>query len=282
MQALLDKAEPLTEMIWRSETEGQSFDQPERRAKLNDSIRSVLGTIANPEIRTYYVEHFKDKRAALFAPAKTANPGNRPAGTWNGPQRPIAATTETRQSRLAIEGGYHARQVLEAEILRLAFGAPEGLETAGDSLSDVSFANQVLDLIRGRLISAYLDLSSTDAHLTSTALIEKTRQGMTPQGIERIDQIVRVLDESCTESALLAAVHRHSCIVAVESEQPDRDSNFAQSDDDVAYRRMLEARKAGEKARQSNLYPDEQNESVSVQDFIDQKIWIKTPGNRQH
>ena len=38
MQSLLDKAEPLSEMIWRSETEGQSFDQPERRAKLNDSI----------------------------------------------------------------------------------------------------------------------------------------------------------------------------------------------------------------------------------------------------
>jgi len=184
MQALLDKAEPLTEMIWRSETEGQTFDQPERRAKLNDSIRGVLGTIANPEIRSYYVEHFKEKRAALFAPAPAAGAANRPSMGWNGPLRPIGPTNETRRSRLAAEGGHHARQALEAEILRLALGAPEALETVGDSLSDVDFANQLLDMIRGRLISAYLDLTSTDSHLDSAALLEKTRLGMPPQGIE--------------------------------------------------------------------------------------------------
>ena len=32
MRLLLDKAEPLTEMIWRSETDGHTFDTPERRA----------------------------------------------------------------------------------------------------------------------------------------------------------------------------------------------------------------------------------------------------------
>ena len=281
MQALLDRAEPLSEMIWRSETEGQSFDQPERRAKLNDSIRSVLGTIANPEIRNYYVENFKEKRAALFSPTPTAGAANRPTLGWKGPQRPLGPTNETRRSRLAAEGGHHARQALEEEILRLAFGVPEALEVAGDSLADADFANQLLDMIRGRLISAYLDLTSSDAHLDKTALIEKTRLGMPPQGIERIEAIARGIDDSCSESALLAAVERHSCIVAVENEQPDRDSDFVMSDDDVAYRRMLEVRKAREMARQSNLYPAEENESVSVQDFIDQKIWIKTPRSPQ-
>ncbi len=282
MQALLDRAEPLSEMIWRSETEGQSFDQPERRAKLNDSIRAVLGTIANPEIRSYYIEHFKEKRAALFAPASNAGATNRPTFGWNGPQRPVGPTQETRRSRLAAEGGHHARQALEAEILRLALGAPQALDLASDSLANVEFANQILDMIRGRLISAYLDLTSADAHLNSATLIEKTRLGMPPQGIERLDLIARSVDESCSESAFMAAVDRHRCIVAVENEQPDRDSDFAMSDNDVAYRRMLEARKAREMARQSNLYPAEENETVSVQDFIDQKIWIKTPRSGQH
>jgi len=281
MQALLDKAEPLTEMIWRSETEGQTFDQPERRAKLNDSIRNVLGTIGNVEIRNYYADHFKEKRAALFAPKASNGAANRPAMMWNGPARVVTPTNETRRTRLAAEGAHHARQALEAEILRLALGAPEALEAATDSLANTDFANQLLDMIRGRLISAYLDLSSADAHLDTAALIKKTRLGMPSEGIERIELIARGIDESCSEAALLAAVNRHRCIVAVENEQPDRDSDFVMSDDDVAYRRMLEARKARETARQSNLYPAEENESVSVQDFIDQKIWIKTPRSRQ-
>ena len=280
MQALLDNAEPLSEMIWRSETQGQSFDQPERRVKLNDSIRGVLGTIANPEIRAYYIEHFKEKRAALFAPKAPQGATNRPMA-WNGPARAVAPTNETRQSQLAADGAYHARQALEIEILRLVLGAPEALEAATDSLANTEFANQLLDMIRGRLISAYLDLMSADAHLNSAALIEKTRLGMPPEGIERIELIARGIDESCSEAALLAAVNRHRCIVAVENEQPDRDSDFVMSDDDVAYRRMLEARKARETARESNFYPAEENETVSVQDFIDQKIWIKTPRSPQ-
>lgn len=282
MQALLQKAEPLSEMIWRSETEGQIFDQPERRAKLNDSIRSVLGTIGNPEIRAYYADHFKEKRAALFAPpaaAMRAKPGDMP---WSNAVRAIAATGETRRSRLAGEGRDQVGHALEAEILRLALGAPEALDQASDSLGDVTFANQLLDSIRGRLISAYLDLSSSDAHVSSAALIQMARQGMNPQGIERMDRLADSIDETCSRAALLAAVDRYRCVIAVESERPDRDSDFATSDDDVAYRRMLAARKAREMARQRNLYPPEENETVSVQDFIDQKIWIKTPGSRQH
>jgi DNA primase len=281
MQLLIDKAEPLSEMIWRSEIEGQSFDQPERRAKLNDSIRSVLGTISNVEIRNYYIEHFKEKRAALFAPAKSANTPFRPNTPWNATIRPSGPTNETRRSRLAAEGAHHARQALESEILRLAMGAPDGMETAVDALSDVTFANPLLDMIRGRLISAYLDLSTMDVHLTTNALIAKARTGISSQGNERIDHIASGIDDTCTETGLLAAVERHRCILAVESEKPDRDSDFAVSDDDVAYRRMLEARQAREEARQTNLYPADEDENVSVQDFIDQKIWIKTSRSRQ-
>ena len=280
MQTLLDRAEPLSEMIWRSETEGQSFDQPERRAKLNDNIRAVLGTIENIEIRNFYADHFKEKRSILFAPAKKESATFRHNTTWSGQIRPIGPTNETRRSRLAAEGAHQAREALETEILRLILGAPDKLETAIDSLSDVTFANHSLDMIRGRLISAYLDLSASDALLTPTALIEMSRMGCTPHDKERLEFIASGVDGTCTGTALEAAVERYRCIVAVESEQPDRDLNFAESGDDLAYKRVLEARKATENARQTNLYPADEDENVSVQDFIDQKIWIKTPSKR--
>jgi len=281
MQSLLDRAEPLSEMIWRSETEGQSFDQPERRAKLNDSIRAVLKTIENVEIRNYYADHFKEKRSSLFAPVKSESSAFRPNTSWNGPARQLGPTNETRQSRLAAEGAHHAQQALETEILRLFMGTPEGLEGAVDSLSDVRFANHLLDMIRGRLISAYLDLTASDADLTSTALIEKAKAGFETQGVERLALIASNVDDTCTEVAFFAAIERHRCILAVETEQPDRDSNFAVSNDDLAYKRMLEARQAKENAQKTNLYPVDEDEKVSVQDFIDQKIWIKTPRTRR-
>ena len=281
MSALLDNAEPLTDMIWRSETEGQVFDQPERRAKLNDSIRSVLATIGNVEIRAFYAEHFKEKRAALFAP-KTVTPVRGAPGDlpWLNRARAVALTGETRRSRLALQGAGDNRDVLEAEILRLALGAPDALDGVSDSLCEVAFANQLLDTVRGRLISACLELTSMNDHVSSTALVKMAHSGMSLEGKECIDRLAKAIDDTCTASALQAAVDRYLCIVAVESEKPDRDTDFVTSDDDIAYRRMLEARKAGEKARQSNLYPPDENETVSVQDFIDQKIWIKKPGSR--
>lgn len=282
MRTVIDQSEPLAEMIWRSETEGQAFDTPERRAKLNESVRKTLAGISHREIRDYYIDDFKERRTALFAPSKPATGANHSRKDWRvGAMQQHLPTNETRRSALAAGGKVHPRNALETEILRLSLGAPDGLHDVCDSLADAHFANQALDLIRSALISAYFDLSAQDDSVTPEALLNEARARMTASGIEQIDRIASGVDDSCTRRNLRAAMERHRCSVAVEDEQPDRDSEFAGSADEVTYKRMLAARRARELARQSNLYPPDENETVSVQDYIDQKIWIKTPKTRR-
>ena len=282
MRGVIERAEPLAEMIWRSETEGQSFDTPERRAALDASLREALRGIGDRSVRDHYSAYIKEKRATLFAPTSPKTGANHFQGNWrNGPPKPLGPTSETKRSTLAAAGADHARNALETEILRQSLGAPHALETVVDSLADAHFANQSLDLIRGALISAYFDLAAQDESVTPEGLLHEARARMTDNGIEQIDRLAADVDETCTARNLHAAADRYRYAIAVESEQPDRDSEFEGSDDEITYKRMLAARRARDFARQSNLYPPDSDETVSVQDYIDQKIWIKTPKSRR-
>ncbi|MBF9045281.1 DNA primase [Rhodobacterales bacterium HKCCE4037] len=99
MQALLDKAEPMVNLLWRRETEGQVFDSPERKAALDGRLREALKRIADPGLRRHYADTISDLRRALFRPAWTprGKPGGRGKGQWKGrgfaeAQAPLATT----------------------------------------------------------------------------------------------------------------------------------------------------------------------------------------------
>src|SRR5665213_2362837 len=50
-------ARPLAAMLWARETEGHSFDSPERRAALEARINEVTAGIADVSVRKYYRQH---------------------------------------------------------------------------------------------------------------------------------------------------------------------------------------------------------------------------------
>ena len=79
MQKVLDQAQPMVSLLWRRETEGRSFDSPERKATLDKTLRAAIGRIADPSIRSHYGEAIKQLRLDLF--------GNRARPNWQ-PQRP--------------------------------------------------------------------------------------------------------------------------------------------------------------------------------------------------
>ena len=103
MQKVLDQAQPMVNLLWSRETDGRSFDSPERKAALDKTLRAAIARIADPSIRTHYGEAIKALRQDLF--------GNRARPTWQPqarrapgtkflqpPQPPLAAT---RASALA-------------------------------------------------------------------------------------------------------------------------------------------------------------------------------------
>ena len=66
MGVLLDGARPLADLLWSRETEGQSFDSPERKAALDKRLADAVAKIPDERTRNHYTEEFRRKRWELF------------------------------------------------------------------------------------------------------------------------------------------------------------------------------------------------------------------------
>ncbi len=66
MQAVLDGSLPMVQLLWRRETEGKSFDSPERRAALDKVLRTAINTIKDGSIKRHYGEEIAALRRTLF------------------------------------------------------------------------------------------------------------------------------------------------------------------------------------------------------------------------
>src|SRR6185312_715108 len=58
MRALLDAALPLSEVLWRGETEGKDFSTPERRAGLEKTVSGLAAEITDAKVAEYYRRDF--------------------------------------------------------------------------------------------------------------------------------------------------------------------------------------------------------------------------------
>ena len=63
-------ARPLAGMLWARETEGHSFDTPERRAALEARVNEVTAAIADDAVRKYYRQDFSARLSQFFAPER--------------------------------------------------------------------------------------------------------------------------------------------------------------------------------------------------------------------
>ncbi|HET7912697.1 MAG TPA: DNA primase, partial [Pseudolabrys sp.] len=82
---VIGAARPLAEMLWARETEGHTFDTPERRAALEARVNDVTATIADEAVRRYYRQDFNARLSRFFAPAQAQQRGAG-AGRWREPR----------------------------------------------------------------------------------------------------------------------------------------------------------------------------------------------------
>jgi DNA primase len=117
MQECLDASVPLVHLLWRRETEGKSFDSPERKAGLDRSLREAILKVRDPSLRRHYGAEVNRLRRVLFdgaPPPGTARSKFRPRGAKFQPAAPMV---ETRASALAATGAAFDEQLKEAVIL---------------------------------------------------------------------------------------------------------------------------------------------------------------------
>ena len=121
MQAVIEAAQPMVNLLWQRAVEGQVFDSPERRAALDKTLRTALMRIQDPSIRGHYGQEIKRLLWDLYgrtgrkpaAARKPWEPARGPGKGWQPPPGPASAATKS--SPLAI--GDFGERVLEQVIL---------------------------------------------------------------------------------------------------------------------------------------------------------------------
>ena len=125
MQKHLDAAIPMVTLLWQRETEGKTFDSPERKAALDRSLRAAIAQVRDPSLKRHYGEEIQRLRQQLFNPARAPyrpSGGARRGQPWK--PAPAAPTAAAKASALAAAGAPFEDHLREAVILATLVNHP--------------------------------------------------------------------------------------------------------------------------------------------------------------
>jgi DNA primase len=123
VQAVLDRALPMVQLLWRRETEGRDFDSPERKAALDKALRDRITLIRDPSIRSHYGQEIKNLRWQLFNPRRDT-PRRAPWAGKGGKFAPVLPAPGTKASALVLQGEGAEAHLREAVILAALVATP--------------------------------------------------------------------------------------------------------------------------------------------------------------
>ena len=122
VQRLIDNATPMVRLLWQRETEGRTFDSPERKAALDKALRDKIKLIRDPSIRSHYGQEINALRRDLFAPKRKAR------GPWVAGRKPAQTPlASTKTSLIAASGDAAETRMREAVILATLIATPAAI-----------------------------------------------------------------------------------------------------------------------------------------------------------
>ncbi|WP_193142352.1 DNA primase [Meridianimarinicoccus sp. MJW13] len=144
MQTALDSACPMIDLLWLRETEGKSFDGPDRRAALDARLQQLVGQIPDKTVQHHYRTALRDLQWQAFRPPRKAR------AAFRADPKPVPSSS-TRNSLLAGSDGRTEVALREAVILATVISTPEALDEVADTLAEMSFAGpdhqRILDAV---------------------------------------------------------------------------------------------------------------------------------------
>ena len=173
-EALLAKAEPLIDRLWRAETEGIDTNTPERRAAVRERLREHSQAIQDGSVRSLYDAEFRSRFDALYLPQRQPF-GQR--GAFTGFKGKPFVSPHASDSLKAL----HARGAGSGEVIALIAGLLEhpGLaDRHGERLAALDAGNAALQ----GLLGAILDAMTHEPDLDKAALSHDLHhRGFAPQ-----------------------------------------------------------------------------------------------------
>jgi len=280
MQAVLDQAKPMVQLLWQRETEGRVFDSPERRAALDKTLRGHLARITDPSIRSHYAEEMKRLRLELFGTtqARPFQPGPfRQRGGKYAP--PGGALASTRSSLLAQAQGPVEEVLREAVILATLILHPALIHRFESALERLDLTGDDHDILR-QMILAGADMPDLHARIAESAptaldaLLSRPHVAIAPPVRNREDDDLAAL---CLAEELAKLEARRGARREIEDAMEDMDGL---PDEGLTWRlsQAAEARHRSEKSGtsdSSDLGEDRAALSRHLQSLIDSQVWVK-------
>ena len=180
---VINAAKPLAAMLWARETEGHTFDTPERRAALEARIGEVTNGIADEAVRRYYREDFRGRLQQFFAPVQSPREPWRNGTRGSGPRRdwpprqgggafarpqagrnaPYVVVSQQLASSPVHRGHRTAVPRREALILQAALNHPWLLHDHLEELSQLEFRHADAERLKAVLIDVAAHAAALDA-----------------------------------------------------------------------------------------------------------------------
>ena len=143
---LIDEAVPMVDLIWKRETEGKSFDSPERRSGLDKSLSDAIALIKDKNLKNHYRDALFQARRQFF--------GRQNAGTneFKNNSR-LMPQSDTKSSFLvAADEKTVSAQIRESTVIAVLMNFPELIEIFYDELIMIDLASPDCDLILKELV----------------------------------------------------------------------------------------------------------------------------------
>ena len=172
IRSLIRGAQPLVDLIWRTETAARKLDTPERRAGLDKALSDRVSTISDSQVQWQYRAEFRRRMGELW-----------PRRPW--PRRG-AESTRPLSPGLGVKGDVDAAQASqERALLALLINQPWLFEHRAEDLNELTLQtpayNQMLQRIREFLaVTQELDTAALERHLISTGLEDGLRAALSP------------------------------------------------------------------------------------------------------
>ena len=248
MEALLSKAEPMVNLLWRRETEGQTFDSPERRAALDARLRDAILKIKDKSLRSHYGSAIAQLRRDLFSPTRPTQA--RRSERWQG--KPAHATDAARASALA--RGTQDYSLLESTILLAALLVPQAARAHEMALERCEIQTETLRPIHQSLIAHLFSTDTAESLLTSmteSLNYDPTEVLRRPIRLQNHPYLMKDTDPEMTALTLEEALTRHAAELGHQRELAEAMEDIAQQADERLTKRLAIAAKDYDAAKRS-------------------------------
>jgi DNA primase len=259
MAAVIAAARPLVDLVWSRETEGETFETPERRAALEARLRDIARGIGEESVRRHYAQALSERLAAFFPAPERANSewrganrkgdgrGGRGAFPRSAPVAARALPVSDRLKRSALVSARARPPLREVVLVMTMVNHPALILTWVDEFAHVAFDNPEAAALR----DAVLDLVAADHDLDAAGLRARLADGRFSAIIGRFDAQINACGlwpataaaaDTDAEKGWQQALTLHRRQRTLHKELKDAEAELARSPSEANLARLVDIR----------------------------------------